>query len=432
MLPISLPAALFLISGIINPVGESNIDNYIGFFVFGFTAYTVIRGKILLTLIVMFSFFLSSIFLDNFSANILGTLSGLVLAFSLAKLKILKRTAIFVLIFSFLVSSWVISDDLREILTSDLSKFVYNNDQGAFLKTYYYLEHGTNYYEAFKSSMTGKFTNPPLPQDIWSWRIPTIFVIWQIFPGDSSLNIFVLYLIMSSLVVYTAFLIGKRYLDFPISILPAYIVIPYLHFGARDLTFLLTEWWGVFTFMIAIYFLVTKRIFFSIIFLSLTVLIRELFILPIGLMFLFTLFKYKRVLSVFVIPLVSFIALFSFHLMWTSKYIDAVGSIYSPRIVSDGFFFIQQTLTFASGEYLLFRYRPFLFFLLTAIIGCWYVYGKFSKGEAIILVMAFLSFPIFFLKFGSTPYNDYWGIFYMPFVLILAPLSLGLLVKKKS
>jgi NADH:ubiquinone oxidoreductase subunit H len=47
-----------------------------------------------------------------------------------------------------------------------------------------------------------------------------------------------------------------------------------------------------------------------------------------------------------------------------------------------------------------------------------------QKKEGLFWLLSFLPFPIAFLRFGTVPYNDYWGVIYVPIAIILAPLSL--------
>lgn len=120
----------------------------------------------------------------------------------------------------------------------------------------------------------------------------------------------------------------------------------------------------------------------------------------------------------------AFFVLLFYHVLSLNSYIDAWHTLFATRIVSSGVFFVEQTLSFGSWEYLLFAARPFILFLVLAIGGCWYIYRSGRKDEAWIWTLAFLSFPVAFMRFGTVPYNDYWGIMYMPIVLILAPIFL--------
>lgn len=335
-------------------------------------------------------------------------------------LKRFAKIALWIIIFVFLANSWLISGGLRSLLVQNTA---YNNDPGVLLATYKSVENGQDYYESYKQAQLGRFSQSIIPGDIWGWRLPTIFYIWKIIPGGA-LSIYLLYLILSASVLYAAYKINRIFLPEKLAILSPYLIFPYLHFGSRDQMFLETEWWGLSIFILALYFLLKKRLFVSTVFFSLTLLVREVYILPIGLMLLFAFFKQKKLIAVFLIPQVTFMTFFIYHIYRVDKYINAWGTLLSARTVDNGLFFLQQTLAYASWEYLLNQFRPFYLLTIWAIIGCIYIFKFQKERSAIFLLLAFLPFPTAFLKFGTTPFNDYWGIIYVPIAVMLSPLLL--------
>ena len=417
---------LFLVIGTINIDFKSYQTSFFALFLFTFVSYTQFKSRLpYLTVTLLFTLGLYTL-LKGFNVNyLIGTILGLFIGYSIDFVGLMKKAAIFVLIFLYLVSFWINSENLRIFLAQDLSKFAYNNDPGIFLKTYYLIEQNVNYYDALNSAQLGRFGQHIVNGDVWGWRLPTIFYIWKYLPTSSGLSIYVLFLILASALLLVSYKIGRRYLGARLAILPSYLLFPYLHYAARDQTFLQTEWWSVSTFVIAIYLFITRKHFYSIILLSLTVLIREVYILPIGLTVIYLFITRKRNFRLFLIPLIAFLILFIFHTSQVNYYINAYGTLFSPRVVSNGLLFVQQTLAFASWEYLLFQFRPFIILLVASLFGCFYVYKNINKNEGILWTLAFLPFPIAFLRFGTLPYNDYWGIIYMPTVITLAPLLLG-------
>lgn len=337
---------------------------------------------------------------------------------------IIQRATIGAVIVAFLIGAWVVGGPVRAFLSRDLPLYTYNNDWGVLYKTYLLLEADFNYYDAYRTAQLGRFDQPLVPGDIWGWRLPSLFFLWQMLPGTSGISIYILYLVLAAGTLYSAYLIGVRYLGPNLGILSPYLLFPYLSFGARDQIMLATEWWGMFFFIIGLFFLISRRYFWAIIFLSLTVLVREVYVLPLVLMAIYALFRRRTMLAVFAIPLIAFGVLYLFHIIWTSSYIDAWGTLAAARVVQSGWFFVQQTLAFASWEYLFVNFRPFLVFLALATLGLTCLFIRKRGEEAIIWAAAALSFPLAFLRFGTVPYNDYWGIIYVPLVLILAPLAL--------
>ncbi len=430
MIASRLILAFLLILGLLNPV-ENNIDKFIGFFIFGFVSFSILKSsKLVLLTTVIFSLLVFAKIRTFDLVIVYASIFGLVLGYLLERLKLSKKLAIWVVIVGFLITSVATSADLRQMLSRDLPLFTYNNDPSVILETYQLMKKGGGYYEAFRIAQISRYAQQIVPGDIWGWRLPTIFYIWTIFPGNRGLAIYILYLALSLAVFYAAFKIGERYLSWPLAILPSYLIFPYLHFAARDQMLLETEWWSMLLFIIGLYALIKKRWFLTTLLFCLTVVVRELYILPIGLMFIFAFFKKRRLVPVFLIPLLAFLFLFVFHIMATSAYIDSWGTIISPRTIPFGSFFVQQTLAFASWEYLLFAFRPFFIFLLLACLGCLYVFKRFDRSEAIFLLLAFFPFPLAFLRIGTVPYNDYWGIIYMPLAIMLAALSAGFVGSK--
>lgn len=415
-------SGLLLILGLLNPV-HGNLAAYIlGFAVFGFTSGIILGFWSLLSLVC--GLIVAAVVLGASPMVIGGGLGGWVLARALVRLR-LTAVAVLVLVAVFWATSFVTNGDLLKFLSRDLPLYTYNNDAGVIYKTYLLLAQDFNYYDAYRTAQLGRFAQPLVPGDIWGWRLPTLFLIWDVLPGSGGIPIYLLFLLGAAGTLVVAYLLAKRYLGQKLGLLAPYLVFPYFSFGARDQMIMATEWWAVMPFIAGVFFLVSRRSFWAIIFLTLTVLIREVYVVPIGVLLLWALFKKREAVGIFVIPLLAFLLLYVFHVSWVSGYIDAWGTLMMPRVVDSGWFFIQQTLSFASWEYLLFRLRPFLWFLVMATLGTVWLFARVKKREeAMILLLSFLPFIFFFWRFGTVPYNDYWGIIYVPQVIILAPLAL--------
>lgn len=427
----NLTISALLLLGILNPIGGNKIDSFIGFFIVGLVSAAVFQNRKVFLLLLALVSILSYTKVKGFDLTVVYGLSvGIGLSILLEKFRAEKfRILIFVIVF--LVSAFFTSSTLRAKLVRDLPLYTYNNDEGAFLKTYKIMKGNVSYYDAYRVAFMGKFANHTVPGDVWGWRMPTIFEIWKIIPG-SGIGIYILYLTLASCVIYASYQVGKRYLGSNLALMPAYLVFPYLHFAARDEILLLTEWWSVLFFFLGLYLFVARKYFLAILFLALTVLIREVYIMPLGLMFAYFVLKLKREAVVFLIPLVAFLGLLFYHVLSLGSYIDSWHTLFAARIVSSGPLFVEQTLSFGSWEYLLFALRPFVLFLILALGGCLYMYRVGRKDEAFVWMLAFLPFPVAFMRFGAVPYNDYWGVMYMPTVLILASISLGnFQIKKK-
>lgn len=363
--------------------------------------------------------------IKDFSPNlILGALAGTFLGMIFSRYKFLDKFAILVLVLSFLFTSIANSGELRNYLSRDLPLFTYNNDPGIFLKTFQLVEENVDYYDAYKNSFLGRFSTQIYPTDIWGWRLPTIFYIWKFFPGPGGLSVYFLFLILASAFMYCSYKLVAKCLGHNLAILSPYMILPYFHYAARDQMLLETEWWGLFLFFIFIYFLIWKKTFYATVLLSLAVMTRELYLIPI-----FTLLVYlrrvdRKFIPIFSIPILAFLVIFAYHLWRVNYYIDVFKTLLTPRLVSDGLFFIQQTLAFASWEYLLNILRPLAILVVFAIIGCFKLFRTVYRQDSVILMISFLPLMVAFLKIGTLPYNDYWGIMYVPIAVSLSPLVL--------
>ncbi len=424
-----LAIVALLLLGVLNPLAGSRIDSFAGFFVLSLVAVpSLSNSKLFLMIVFLITLgFFSQIKGFDIMA-VWGILTGFSLAFVLEKFKA-QRFAVFVLIAAFLISSYAASGDLRAMLARDLPLYTYNNDPGVFLKTYQQLESGQPYYLSLLKAHDGRFAQRGMPTDIWGLRMPTLFYIWSFLPGGGT-GIYILFLAISSGALFCAYKITEKYLGSRSDLLSSYLLFPYLHYAARDQMMLETEWWGVIIFIIGLCFLLFRKHFFAVISLSLSTLIRELFIIPVFLLLIYYFFTDRKLIYITAIPFFAFCLLFLVHLTAANYYIDAFGSLFRPRVIPFGNIFLQQTFAFGSWEYLLFMFKPFYLLFVLAIVGSLFIFLRKSKTDGLIILFSFLIFPIAFLKIGTLPFNDYWGILFMPQTLIFAPLSLGWVLKQ--
>lgn len=419
---IAIVGLLFL--GLTNPVSGSILDLFLVFVLFSFLVSSVfIRDKLLifsLLFVINCFFYIQG---DHSGVIFLASVVGVLVQFLLEKAR-RQNIAIIVVVLIYVVSAFASSNDLRGMLTRDLAFFAYNNDPGIFLKTYQLVETGQPYYHSFIVAHDGRFAQRGTPTDIWGFRFPTLFYAWKFLPGYG-IGIYYLFLVMSTFALYCAYKISSKYIGKRLGLLSSYLLFPYLHYAARDQMILETEWWAVMVFLFGVYFLLYKRYFFATIFLAFSVLVRELFVIPLISFSLIFLLQKRKLLFVAVVPVVAFCSLFLYHLASANQYISAYDSLFRPRVIPFGPLFLQQTLAFGSWEYLFYAFKPFYVFFAMAIVGSAHVFKKWSHFDGLILFLCFIVFPVAFLKIGALPYNDYWGIMFMPQILVIAPLFLG-------
>ena len=432
---------LLILLGLKNPSG--NLDALISFTLFSYIVFTLLKTGSRKNIFIAIALGLA---ITAYLFKNLSLMPYVMLAIGFGWFtylwlrKISKKRPIFkiiLIIISFFLLSLINSPGLRNYLSISPQPGTYRTDMDDFLRTHYLMKQGLNYYQSYKLAINQNPFKSSVPENIWSWRLPTVFYLWKFVSINQSHNIYYLFLIFSGLTLYLSYKILTLLLpikDKDYAILAPFLIIPYFVFASRDTTILQTEWWAVFPMIAALYFDLKNKPWLAALMYSLTVITRELFIIPIAILALVNLISNRKKLKIYVIPIFIFIFAVVLHSQFVIQYISSTDSLVAPRIHQLGGKIILATLAFGSWEYIFFRFRIFVLAHLLALLG---VINNFSKN--IFWVISFLSFPLSFLIIGSSTYNDYWGIFYVPFILMAAPLALShgtsitkLYQKKKS
>jgi hypothetical protein len=119
----------------------------------------------------------------------------------------------------------------------------------------------------------------------------------------------------------------------------------------------------------------------------------------------------------FLIPILVSIISITLHAVLVSKTVGIAANFISPRVHQLTKQIVLPTFAFGSWEYYWYFLRLFIVSYcigLVALLKGW-------QRERITLLASFF-FPISFFILGSSVYNDYWGIFYVPVVLMSVPL----------
>lgn len=345
-------------------------------------------------------------------------------------IKLFKRHSNFIIIpvvLIFITSSFINSVDLRNYLVKEPIPETYRTDMDDFLRTYYLMEKGNGYYASFRQAVEENAFKTQVSTNIWSWRFPYIFYLWKILPGQSGVNIFYIFILSCCLSLFLAYKLAYTLLDEKIkiaAILAPYLLYPYLHFAARDPTLLQTEWWGMMPILGGLYLLVNKQNLFAAVSFTIVLLTRELFVIPLLIIAVSVAFQKNKRWKTLIIPGVWLIFASLIHAINVSYQVTLASGFLTPRIHTLGKQILLATLSFGSWEYLLYKMRIFVWFYASGLIGViWLIIKKNFNGW---LLISFFIFPLTFLVVGTSIYNDYWGILYMPFVLITVPLVLNL------
>lgn len=295
----------------------------------------------------------------------------------------------------------------------------YVSDELSFLKTYYLMEKGYGYYEAFKISRERLAFGSNLQPDIFTWRMPTVFYVWNIFTQDGE-QILTLFILLSAVTLVAVFLILKKFVNTLLSVFGSMLLLPYFFDTFRYKTaFLFIEWWGTLFFVIGFAAYLYRRNLLSVLFLELAVSTREIFIVPLGFLFMVTLLRresWKSLLTVVVLSL----GIYLLHSLNVKGLVEEVAgfnffSRFHPWSIRD----FQRMIAFSMRNYIFLGLKTHYLFLLLGILGL--VKGIFSKKTTVLLVSSVTSL-ILFLPLVSVYDNDYWGIMFVPFIIFSIPI----------
>lgn len=362
---------------------------------------------------------------DAFLAVILLIYAGCV-AF---RLIYIKKTILLLLPFFIIFTLGTIFNTIsvRKYITIEPIVETYRSDLDDFLRTYYLMEKGQSYYPSFDQAVRENAFKGYVAPNVFAWRLPTLFYIWKYLPGNNGISIFYAFLVLAGVYFTVSYVIAVKLLSSKnnhLAILAPYLLYPYLHFGIRDQILLHTEWWATAIIFLGLYALLIQKKWMAIIFLSLGLFIRELYAIPLLFLGCLLFIKHNKL---WYLPLLAilFLAIFMlFHSTQVKNYSatqPVSGSFFNLRLHGLSAEIIHATLAFGAGEYLWFQMRPLLLFSVIAVIGVIFHKKKFNQ-----ILFPFLLFPISFLIIGSSVYNDYWSIFYIPFSLTAVPLALDI------
>jgi xanthosine utilization system XapX-like protein len=340
--------------------------------------------------------------------------------------------------------------ELRKEISSEPQTTSNMTDMGSYLKTYYRIKRGEEFYSSFAQDIKGRL-NGNYPHEIWGWKQPLIFYIWNIFSIDGG-GIINLATVVFGLDLILIYLIGKKFLDPVRALLCPLVVLAYFHYPFDNATLLQVEWWSLSFFIAALYFYFTnpsesplekERIFdwLTGIFFVLTLAVRELFAIPIICLVLIDVLqkKWKKVMKLVSPTLLGFFPYFIFYhvknilrfeewevLFANSRRTGYVGS----------WSLVRTTLAYNSWSYILGQMRPFLFLLIinTGIIIFLILKNLTSSRLRVArkniwrnvrwLSLYFVFFLISFKIGIMDVWHDYWGIYYVPLMLALTPIIL--------
>ncbi|MFC1711798.1 hypothetical protein ACFLZ1_04410 [Patescibacteria group bacterium] len=317
----------------------------------------------------------------------------------------------------------------------------YTTDMRGYLKTYFLVGQGKPFYSSYALSEKGDISTDSYPGEIWGWKTPFLFYLWNIFPGSDGRSIYWLFVILVVFIPVASFLIAKEVVGKKLAALSSFLVWPYFLLPLKELSFIQVEWWGLIFFFFGFYFLLKKINFYTFLFFIFAVFSRELYLVHLAALLAVLILKKdkKRLIAIFPVFLI-IIAFYVFvHIPQVAKF-ENLGSI-SNWLRSGGvnkwvsiqeWFYVRNTLAYNSWQYLLFNIFPSRLTFAFSFIGLGGLFLKRKKLKYLLSLGIFVPFFIFMFKPGlMTMMHDYWGIYYVPLTFLFAP-SLLMLLRKKD
>ena len=297
---------------------------------------------------------------------------------------------------------------------------LYQYDGHIYLKTFYKMASGENFYVALQEAALADRRIDKLDQWISGTtmvKMPTTFYMWRLLAGSNGINIFYLSLVLTMLALVAIFYALDSTAGMRAASLGAIFVAPYLYICANWDNILFPDWWAALFGLIGIALYLRKNYIPAAVVVTIAALMRE----PMGLLIVSGILagiivRNYRIWLPFSISLLSFVTLYLVHNHFTKVYVHVAGSG-----MSTFYHGIQTTAISITTSYLAFPISmiginmvlPFL-----AIAAAFYL----KDWEDRILVATFLgSFTLFL--FIIQP-SSYWGQMFMPVVLVFLPLLL--------
>lgn len=300
----------------------------------------------------------------------------------------------------------------------------------SFLKTFYLMERGYSFYEANYLSIQGDARQGQLPPFISGWRLPFIFMIWQLF-FTNGIHIWFGFIFLNLIVFWSAFRLVSRYTWNLMAFFLLMCLVPYYFGAAISENFLLVEWWAASFALIGLFLLSANKKKNSILFILFASLIREFYIILIILTFILSLLsKDKKIRNLSVVSLLIFILYYILHYL-NAESIYTTQTYRSLYIIGQNFgeggvLFLRKTLAY-NTHYMPFAYLhiqlPTLMLIIVYILGIPLLLQNKTFVLRLLLVFIY-SITTIFGFIGSLD-NDYWGVLYLPMLFITFFIILG-------
>lgn len=301
----------------------------------------------------------------------------------------------------------------------------YRSDEISYLKTFYLMEKGQNYYTAHQQARADLIGAGNLKKDIFTWRLPTIFYFWKILANNGD-GIFVIFIFLLLNFLMSIFYLIKNFSNKLGGLVSVLLILPYVFdLLSYKTAFLFIEIWAVIFLIIGLSLISSKRYIESTILFTMAVSTRELMVIPL-LICLIIAFAKKEVKYPFIISLFFFVMIMGFHYLkiQNMQLPSASGSLFS-RFHGFSLTNLQQMSSFLMRRYVLFGYKTHYLIILLGLIAL-LVNLKLNKSKFYLYFFGSVSSLLILLPVISVKENNYWGILFIPLIIISIPLILNI------
>lgn len=304
----------------------------------------------------------------------------------------------------------------------------YTFDGKLFLRTYLLMKGGEGYYQAFGQAIAedsrhdDAFLTSP-----FNYREPLLFEIWRVLPGSDGNALFAWFVIWSLATMIAAYLLASRLVEPGVALLaPVALTAFYYYFWWAGLWFMIVELWAAGLAVIAVAALVRERRIASIIALTAAVATREFMVLLIPAWviawWLSGRGEHKRTWWLPVLAIAGPAAVLAAHLLAIPRL--APGGSGATAWLHGGPERAVAALRFGWNSSVSFDWAP-LALAAAALAAAALARPRWRTGA----LLAVTVIPTLFLSTisGGEPWR-YWGAFYTPLAVAIAPGILGRLM----
>jgi hypothetical protein len=299
----------------------------------------------------------------------------------------------------------------------------YRFDGDVYLRAQELMRRGGSYYESFRTALIGdQRYEDDAELTVFNYREPLVFAVWRVLPANNGYHLFLWFYAFSLVALVVGYLIACELVDpGPALLAPAGLLGLWVFMWWVSTWFTMTEVWASLFAMAAVWSLLRRWHVASVVLLSLAVATREFMLLLIPAWVVWWLLGRERRTTVW-LPITAVVAPLMLLTMHFALVPDTkVGASTISTWLNGGLAPLVATLRFGS-TYVPFGEVTALAIPVLALAGA--VVQPDVRMRWTLLTLNAL--PLVFLwGFSSGLWGDYWGTFYTPLALCLAPGALA-------